>query len=362
MPTPSSMRAAIIRRHGGPEAINLEQVPTPQPGPGQLLVAVAAVGLNHLDVFAREGLKGPGIPPVTLPHVSGVDIAGIVAAHGSGVSQPPVGARVIVDPSVGCGECRFCRRGEFTMCSQHRIIGEHLWGGLAEYVVVPARNVITLPEQIPFVQAAAVPAAYTTAWRAVMTVGKVRLGERVLVVGVSGGVGCAALQIAALSGAQVVATAGSEAKRKRALELGVAAVFDSHTDWVDRVREWSQWDGVDLVLDAVGAPTWRQSIQSLAMEGRLVISGATGGDNPDISIREIYQGHRQILGAPLGSWQDFLDVTRLVFQGALVPEVFAVYPIQRVAEAEQALEERKHFGKIVVEVAPGLGKEMQIHA
>ena len=350
MKIPDQMRAAIIRQHGGPEAINVEHVATPQPGDGDVLIAVAAVALNHLDVFAREGLKGPGVPPVHLPHVSGVDIAGVIVAHGAGVNTPPIGARVLVNPSVGCGVCKFCRRGEYTMCAQHRIIGEHLWGGLAEFVVVPARNVILLPEHVPFIQAAAIPAAYTTAWRATVTVGQVKVGQRVLVVGASGGVGCAALQIATRAGARVFATAGSEAKRKRALELGADQVFDSHTHWVDAVLRETNGDGVDLVLDAVGAPTWRQSIQSLAMEGRMVISGATGGDNPAISIREIYQWHRCILGAPLGNWQDFLDVTQLVFSGAIVPQVFATYPLEKIAQAEQALDGREHFGKIVVEV------------
>jgi NADPH:quinone reductase-like Zn-dependent oxidoreductase len=178
----------------------------------------------------------------------------------------------------------------------------------------------------------------------------VKVGERVLVVGASGGVGCAALQIAKRAGARVYATAGSESKRQRAMELGAEKVFDSHAHWVDDVLRETNGEGVDLVLDAVGAPTWRQSIQSLAMQGRLVISGATGGDNPAISIREIYQWHRRILGAPLGNWQDFLEVTQLVFNGAIVPEVFAVYPLEKIAEAEQALESRQHFGKIVVEI------------
>jgi NADPH:quinone reductase-like Zn-dependent oxidoreductase len=149
----------------------------------------------------------------------------------------------------------------------------------------------------------------------------------------------------------VLAVASTPAKRQRALELGAIAAFDSRADWLSEVREWTAGDGVDLVHDAVGAPTWRTSIQSLAMGGRMVICGATGGDRPEISIREIYQHHRQILGAPMGNWQDFLDVTRLVFDGRLVPEVNSVYPLERVGEAEDALDRREHFGKIVVSVA-----------
>jgi NADPH:quinone reductase-like Zn-dependent oxidoreductase len=349
---PTRMRAAVIREHGGSDKLRVEDdVPTPQPGPGELLLASAAVGLNHLDVFAREGLKGPGVPPIRLPHVSGVDVAGVVAAHGPGVSAPPIGTRVVLNPSYGCGTCRQCRRGEHSMCPNYAIVGEHRWGGLAEYVAVPARSVIPLPDHVPFTRAAAVPAAYTTAWRGVINAGRLQAGERLLVVGASGGVGVAALQIGVMAGATVFAVAGTEAKRQRARELGASAVFDSREDWIPALRELTDGEGVDMVHDAVGAPTWRRSIQSLAMGGRLVVCGATAGDRPEISIRELYQSHRQIIGAPMGNWQDFLDTMRVVFDGKLVPEVHRVYPFEQLAEAEDALDRREHFGKIVVQVA-----------
>lgn len=344
------MRAAVIREHGPSDTLRVEDVPTPTPAAGELLIQVGAVGLNHLDVFARQGLSGPGIPHIKLPHVSGVDVTGVVAQLAADVDNVTVGQRVLVDPAIGCGTCRQCRRGELSMCPSYSILGEHRWGGLAEYVTVPARNVIGLPDDIAFTCAAAVPAAYTTAWRGIVTVGRVQPSERVLIVGASGGVGCAALQIAALAGAEVLAVASTPAKRQRARDLGAAAAFDSHADWLADVLAFTNGEGVDLVHDAVGAPTWRRSIQALSMGGRMVICGATGGDRPDISIREIYQRHRQILGAPMGNWQDFLDVTRLVFSGKLVPEVHAIYPLDRVGEAEDALEAREHFGKIVVSI------------
>ena len=339
-----TMRAAMIREHGDSDRLQLEEVPIPSAAPGDLLIRVGAVGLNHLDVFTRQGLEGPGIPPITLPHVSGVDVAGTVA------EGPTAGQRVLVNPAIGCGACRQCRRGEISMCPNYTILGEHRWGGLAEYATVPATNAIPLPDHVEFTVAAALPATYTTAWRGMVTVGRVRPGERVLIVGASGGVGCAALQIGVLVGAEVLATASTSAKRQRALELGAVAAFDSRGDWLTEVMDWTAGEGVDLVHDAVGAPTWRRSIQSLAMAGRMVISGATGGDSPDISIREIYQHHRQILGAPMGNWQDFLDVTRLAFSGKLVPEVHSVYSLARIAEAEDALDRREHFGKIVIQV------------
>ena len=340
-----TMRAAVIRQHGASDTLRIEHVATPQPAADELLIRVGAVGLNHLDVFARQGLTGPGVHPIQLPHVSGVDVAGTIA------SGPRAGERVLVNPAIGCGTCAQCRRGELSMCPKYTILGEHRWGGLADYVAVPTASVIPLPEDIPFELAAAVPAAYTTAWRGVVTVGHVQPGERLLVVGASGGVGCAALQIGVLAGAEVLAVAGSDSKRQRARELGAVATFDSHTDWLAALLEWTDGAGVDLVHDAVGAPTWPSSIRALGMGGRLVICGATGGDRPDFSIREVYQYHRQILGAPMGNWQDFLQVTRAVCNGQLRPEVHAIYPLERVGEAQDALEGRQHFGKIVISLA-----------
>lgn len=353
-PVPDMMRAAVIRTHGGPEAISIERVPTPKPAPGEVLLAVDATALNHLDIFARRGLQGPGVHPIHLPHVSGVDIAGRIAAYGPSIAGQrevlPPGTRVLVNPSMGCGECRWCRRGEYSMCPQYRILGEHTWGGLAEYVAVPARNIIPIPDDVSSVVAAAIPAAYTTAWRGVITVALVKPSDRVLVVGASGGVGSAQLQIAVLAGAQVGGTASSAAKREKGLQLGAAAMFDSLGDWESQVMDWSGDKGVDAVFDTVGAPTMRHSLRCLAMGGCLVLSGATGGDVPQLSIREIYQWHRRILGAPMGSWEDFLQVTELVWRGALRPPVHAVYDLDDIAEAESELEERKHFGKIVIRV------------
>jgi NADPH:quinone reductase-like Zn-dependent oxidoreductase len=283
-----------------------------------------------------------------------VDIAGRVAAYGPPLvgqaGTPAPGERVLINPAVGCGECRQCRRGEPSMCPRYRIIGEHSWGGLAEYVVAPARNVVPIPDHVPSEVAAAVPAVYTTAWRGVVTVARVRPSDTVLVVGASGGLGSAQVQIAKAAGARVIGTAGSEEKRRLGLEIGADAMFDSRADWEPEVLAWTGGEGVDVAFDSVGGPTLPHSLRCLAMGGRLVISGATGGDRPDLSVREIYQRHRQILGAPMGGWEDFLQVTSLVWRGVLRPHVHAVYPLEQTAEAQEELEARRHFGKIVVRV------------
>lgn len=349
---PEKMRAVVIREHGGPEVLQLEELSTPRPKAGEVLIQVKAVGLNHLDVFAREGLKGPGVPKLTLPHISGVDIAGRVAAYGSGqdahVHRFSIGDRVLVNPAYGCGNCRACRAGEPSMCRDYQIIGEHRWGGLAEFVVVPEKNIIAIPDQISDETAAAIPAVYTTAWRGVVTVGKLKTSDVVLIVGASGGLGSAQLDIAVAAGATVIAIAGSEEKRQRCLKIGAKAVFDSNGDWQTEVLEWTDGRGVDLVLDSVGKPTFRKSLNCLDFNGRMVLSGATAGDFPEISIREIYQWHRQILGAPMGNWEDFLQVTDSIWQGKLHPQVHAVYSLEEIAAAEEELDQRKHFGKIII--------------
>jgi NADPH:quinone reductase-like Zn-dependent oxidoreductase len=351
---PDFMRAVVIRKNGGPEVLQIENVKTPRPANDEVLIKVEMTGLNHLDVFAREGLSGPGVQKKKLPHVSGVDIVGHVVEYGTSTGsldkRPKLNERVLINPTFGCNECQYCRAGETSMCKEYKIIGEHLWGGLAQYVVVPAKNIIPVPENIASSAAAAVPAVYTTAWRGVVTVGKIKPSDTVLVVGASGGLGTAQVDIALAAGATVLGTASSEEKRKRALEMGVAAMFDSNSNWQKDVLEWTN-GGVDLVFDSVGAPTIRSSINSLRMGGKLVISGATGGDFPEISIREIYQRHRQILGAPMGNWKDFLQVTDLVWKKKLNPQVHAIYPLEQIAQAEQAIEKREHFGKIIVQIS-----------
>lgn len=351
---PEKMKAVLIRKHGGPEVLTIEEVATPKPGMHEVLLKVEMTALNHLDVFAREGLKGPGVPKLTLPHISGVDIVGRVIEYGSvddeNAHNPKRGERVLVNPSFGCGECRYCRAGELSMCPDYKIVGEHLWGGLAEYVVVPAKNIVSIPDHIPSEVAAAIPAVYTTAWRGVVTVGQVKPSDRVVVIGASGGLGSAQLDIAIAAGATAIGIAGSKEKRQKGYEMGAAAMFDSYGDWQREVMEWTEGEGVDLVFDSVGKPTFRSSLNCLKMGGKLVLSGATAGDFPEISIREIYQWHRQILGAPMGNWEDFLQVTDYVWQGKLHPQIHAVHPLEEIATAEVELDKRKHFGKIVIKI------------
>jgi NADPH:quinone reductase-like Zn-dependent oxidoreductase len=338
-----------VLRGGG--RAGLEEVATPHPGPGQVRLRVAATALNHLDVFARAGISGPGIRQHHYPHVSGVDVAGVVDAAGPGVEDVQPGTPVVVYAGMSCGGCELCHRGETSMCRDYRIFGEQTWGGLAEYTVVPAGNLLALPQGFDVRVAAAAPAAFTTAWHMLVTVAAIRPGESVLVVGAGGGVASAALLLAAAAGAQVYATSGSDWKLERALSLGALGAVNHSTSGFDGwAMEVTDGRGMDVVVDSVGAKSWHRSIRSLAPGGRLCVCGATSGDTPEISIRELYQSHRRILGAPMGGRKDFDAAMAMVLLGRLKPVIHAVYPLERTGEALDELEAGRQFGKIVIEL------------
>ncbi|MCW2678329.1 MAG: hypothetical protein JWR70_3369 [Modestobacter sp.] len=351
------MKAAAITGHGGVDQIQVVSLPDPVPGPGEVLVQVAYAALNRADVLIRQGLTGPGVRrPHRLPHVLGVDGAGTVVAAGADVAGTvALGDRVAIFPAMSCETCSACRRGLTSRCTRYTLIGEEEPGLQQQLFAVPARSVLRLPDPLSLRDAAAVPAAYTTAWTVVVTTAAVRAGERVLVIGGGGGVAVAAMQLAAHCGAQVWATTRSEQKAARLRELPfVDRVFCTpDPGWSAEVLDATDGDGVDVVVDSVGAPTWRDSIRSLGQGGRLVVCGATGGDVPDISIRELYQSNRRVLGAPFGGWNDFRDVFAFLGRSGVSPVIDRVLPLDRVREGHQALEAQEHVGKILLQLDTG---------
>lgn len=235
------------------------------------------------------------------------------------------------------------------MCEHYQILGEEVNGGFAEYTVVPMQNLKRMPDDFPFDVAAAAPVAFTTAWRMLMNRGGMLPGDRVLVVGVGSGVSTAAIALARRFGARIFGTTRETSKAERALALGVEAMHVGYDEpFDDWVLERTNGEGVDIVVDSVGAATWRQSIRSLATGGKLVICGATSGDNPDISIREVYQRHRQILGAPCGNLREFHRVMDLVFSGEVTPVIDRTFPLARIQDAMRHLQGQEQFGKIIV--------------
>jgi NADPH:quinone reductase-like Zn-dependent oxidoreductase len=338
------MKAVFFRQHGGNEVLEYGDLPEPEPGPGEVRIAIRAAALNHLDIFVRNG-----IPDVPLPQVPGADGAGVVDALGSGVEGIAPGDRVLLQPGLYCGVCEFCRGGEQSICVKYRILGEHTKGTFAEKVVVPARNVFPIPEGMPFRTAAAFPLVYQTAWRMIVGRGAVRAGQTVLIHGVGGGVAGAAMEIALFTGARVFATTSGEEKLKRAREAGAELVIDhGREDVAAVIRARTNKRGVDVVVDSVGEKTWMTSLRSVVKGGRIVTCGATTGPNPKEEIRLIFWNQISILGSTMANDREFRMLLSAVAAGKLRPRIDRVYPMSAVREAYARMEAGEQFGKIVL--------------
>jgi NADPH:quinone reductase-like Zn-dependent oxidoreductase len=338
------MRAAVFHEFGGPEVIRIEELPRPEPAAGEVLLTVRAAALNHLDLWVRRGLP----IQTTMPHIGGSDIAGVVTGVGTNVSPLWQNARVVVDPSLSCGTCEWCQRGEVSLCVDYRIIGEHTQGGFAEFVCVPAANLYRIPEAFDFATAAAAPLPYLTAWRALTTRARLKAGESVLITGASGGVATAGIQIAKHHGARVYAvTTGDNVQRVR--DLGADVIYDR--EQVDYSREiWRDTAkrGVDVILDSVGTPTWQSNLRCLARLGRIIVYGATAGPMAESDLRVIFWKQLEILGTTMSTPAEFRAVMDLVFSGKLQPVVDTVMRLDDAAQAHERLEQGKQFGKIVL--------------
>jgi len=342
------MKAIAFHEHGGIEVLQTAELPVPDVGRNDVLVRVRAVALNHLDLFVRKGLPGLHLD---MPHILGSDIAGEVVAMGEDVTRWQTGDRVLLDPTLSCGTCALCLRGEDNYCRQFGVIGEHVRGGYAQYIAVPARNVYPLPGKLPFADAAAIPLVYATAWRMIVTQARVRPGEIVLILGIGGGVASAALQVARVMGAEVWVTSGSDEKLKKAQALGATQTFNySQEDWGAAVWERSGRRGVDVVLDNVGQATWSSSLRTLRTGGRLVTCGATTGPQGSTNINLVFWRQLQILGSTMSTQGEFQDMLRQVEIGRLRPVVDRVLPLESAQTAHRLLEAGEQFGKIVLAV------------
>jgi NADPH:quinone reductase-like Zn-dependent oxidoreductase len=344
------MKAVFFTAHGGNDVLTVGERPDPVPGPGEVLVRVEAAALNRLDLFVRDGI--PGVP-VAFPHVPGADGAGVVEALGPGVTEPVPGTRVVLQPGLSCGTCEFCLAGERSLCVRYRILGEHLPGTFAEKIAVPASNVYPAPAGLGAEKAAAFPLAALTAWRMLVTRAALRPGESVLIHGIGGGVSTFALQIAKLCGAsRVIVTSSSAAKRARAMELGADEAIDyTATDVGKAVREMTGKRGVDVVVDSVGAATWRHSLTAAAKKGRIVTCGATSGPAPAENINVIFWKQLSILGSTMGTDAEFSAMLAAVSAGRLEPVVDAVFPLGDVRKAYERMASGEGFGKIVIKVS-----------
>jgi NADPH:quinone reductase-like Zn-dependent oxidoreductase len=341
------MKAVRFHQHGGPDVLRYEDAPEPELAPGDVLVRVRACALNHLDLWERRGLPNVKIP---LPHICGSDIAGEVAA--STVSDVSPGRRVMLQPGISCGRCAACLSGKDNECPRYEVLGyvNHP-GGYAEYVKVPVQNLISIPNEIDFVHAAAFPLAFLTAWHMLMTRARLQRGEDVLVLAAGSGVGQAAIQIAFLHGARVFATAGSDEKLERARALGAYDVINHHTqDIADEIRRLTNKRGVDVVIEHVGEATWTRSVRSLARGGRLVTCGATTGGRGALDLHALFVRQISVLGSYMGTKGELMRAARFFFAGQLKPVIDRTFPLHDASIAQQRLEESKQFGKIVLDV------------
>ncbi len=338
------MWAVRFHAQGPPEVLRYEEAPDPVPGPGQVLVRVHAASVNRLDLWVRSTL--PNIP---LPHIPGSDGAGEVVAVGEGVQMVHVGQRVALLPAIFCGECAHCQAGEQTVCDCFQLLGRHVDGTYAELVAVPVGNVYPLAEDLPYELVGAMPVTFLTAWHMLIVRASLRAGERVLIVGASGGLGTAAVQVAKLAGASIIATAGTEEKAARLREMGVQHVINYRTQPIaDEVLRITEGRGVEVAFEHVGPATFEQSLRSLRANGRLVISGATTGPTASFSIRDFYSRQLSLLGAMAGTPLEFADLLRLAGEGRLRPVIDHVLPLSQAVEAHRRMEAGQVFGKLVL--------------
>lgn len=340
------MKAVLFRAHGGPDKLSYEDLPTPTIGPDEVLVKVKACALNHLDIWIRQG--NPAYP-MPMPHVSGSDVAGVVEQVGAQADQVTVGQRVFISPGISCWKCEQCLAGRDNFCRSYNLLGAMMHGGYAEYVKVPFRNVMPIPENLSFEQAAAFPLVSVTASHMLFAQAGLRHGETVLIMGGGSGVGTMAIQMAKLAGARVITTVGSDDKIPKAVVLGADAVINHTKEKVaDRVKLLTEGHGVDVVIEHIGPEVWDSCLASLAKGGRLITCGATTGAEVKVDLRYIYSRQYTIKGSYMGTRAELVKVAELMGQKRLISVIDRTYPLQEARAAQEQMLSRKFFGKIVL--------------
>ncbi len=344
------MNAVYFNEHGGSEVLQYGEVRTPAPHVGEVQVQLRAAALNRLDLWVREGW--PGLK-LEYPHVSGADGAGIVSAIGGGVSGFEIGDRVVINGNLSCGECPNCQGGFQNMCHEWHLLGETVRGTLAEYSVVPAGNLLHVPDDFDLEPAAAAGLVFLTAWHSLMTRGNLQNGERVLIVGASGGVNTASIQIAKYAGAEVFVIGSNRAKLDLAESLGADITIDrsKEENWAKAAYIASNREGMDVVVDNVGAGSMPLSLRALRRGGRVLTVGNTGGPKFEIDNRFIFGKHLSIIGSTMGTNEDFITVMDLVFKGKLKPAIDRAYALEETPQAENRLEAGEQMGKIIIAIA-----------
>lgn len=340
------MKAVRIHQHGGPHVLTYEDVPEPRIRADEVLVRVRACSLNHLDLWTRSGL--PRVK-IEMPHILGADIAGEVVDVGELCQRVKTGQRVLLSPGTSCRQCPKCLEGKDNECKNYKVFGTGRPGGNRELMPAPEYSVIPIPDTLSYEEAAATPLVFLTAWHMLFSRANLQAGEDVLILGASGGVGSAAVQLAKLFHCRVIATAGGDEKRARARELGADHVIDHYRqDIAAEVKRITGKRGVDVVVEHTGRATWQKSIESLASSGRLVTCGATTGYDVSLDLRYMFSKQYSLYGSYMGTMGELHRVLQFVFRGLVRPVIDRVYPMSQLAAAHERLERKEQFGKIVV--------------
>jgi NADPH:quinone reductase-like Zn-dependent oxidoreductase len=338
------MKAVRLHEFGGPEVLRYEDVPDPQPRKDQVMIRIKACAMNHLDIWVRKGLPG-----VKLPHILGSDVAGEIVAVGEYVTGFKAGQRALLAPMHFCNHCPKCVAGIQNQCREFTVLGNGVDGGNCELIAVTAEKVIPIPDNLEFDQAASVPLVFLTAWHMLVGRANIRLGQTVLVLGASSGVGIAAIQIAKLFHARVITTAGDEKKLEKARVLGADYGINHYQQKISQeVRKITDKEGVDIVVEHVGAATWDESVKSLKPGGTIVTCGATTGHDAAFDLRFLFSRQLAFLGSYMGTMGDLHDVLSHVFAGRLKPVVDRTFPLKDARAAHEYMEASQMFGKVVL--------------
>lgn len=342
------MKAITFSSHGRPDVLELTDLPEPAPRAGEVLIRLRVAALNRVDIFVRRGW--PGLK-VALPHIPGADGAGEIVALGEGVTGCQIGDRVVINANMGCGRCDFCLAGQDNLCREWHLLGETTPGTYAEYITLPMRQIYRLPPDFDFHIAAASALVFQTAWHSLITRGGLRPGETVLIVGASGGVNTASIQIAKFAGAKVIVIGGGPKKLALAESLGADVLIDrtKEDDWSKAVFQVTNRRGVDVVVDNVGI-TFPLSFRAARKGGRILTVGNTGGPRFEIDNRFIFGKHLSIIGSTMSTLKDFVDVMELVIAGKLRPALDRVYPLAEARQAHARMESGEQMGKITLEI------------
>ena len=339
--------AVRVHEHGSPEVLKVESIDVPRIGPNEVLVEIKAVGINHMDIWMRQGIPGLKIP---LPLILGCDSTGIVLEVGSEVKHVKVGMEYVLSPASSCGVCEYCVAGQQNLCRDYHIFGETRDGGYTNLQVYPSSNILPKPKNLSFEEAAAMPLVFITAWQMLVTKGKVKASDFVVIHAAGSGVGSAGIQIAKVFNATVIATAGSDAKLQKATELGADFVLNyvENPDWWKEIRGITGKRGADIVQDHIGGEIFEKSINCLAKGGRIVTCGTTAKPDVNIDLRRVFFKNCEILGSTMGTFADVLTILKYAEKGIFKPVIDRVMPLTEASKAHQIIEDREQFGKIIL--------------